>query len=50
MSMTKHGYNIKVLCEHQNARSKEVKSYFRGQFGQIKIAEFNREIQKLGIQ
>jgi type II secretory pathway predicted ATPase ExeA len=48
-NLSRHGYNLKSLCEYLDARPKDVKSYFRGQLDQIKTTEFNREVNKLGI-
>lgn len=48
-NLSRHGYNMKTLCEFLNARPKDVRSYLRGQLDQLKTAEFDKEVNKLGV-
>jgi len=47
--LARSGYNLQALCEILNARPSEVKTYLLGQLNTNKLAEFNKEIYKLGI-
>lgn len=47
--LARNGYNLQALCEILNARPSEVKAYLLGQLNTNKLAEFNKEIYKLGI-
>lgn len=48
--LARNGYNLQALCALFNSRPSEVKSYLLGQLNNSnKLAEFNKEICKLGI-
>ena len=48
--LARNGYNLQALCAVLNSRPSEVKSYLLGQLNNSsKLAEFNKEIYKLGI-
>ena len=48
--LARSGYNLQALCEVLNSRPSEVKAYLLGQLNNTnKLAEFNKEIYKLGI-
>lgn len=48
--LARSGYNLQALCEILNSRPSEVKTYLLGQLNNTsKLAEFNKEIYKLGI-
>jgi type II secretory pathway predicted ATPase ExeA len=47
--LARNGYNLQALCEVLNARPSEVKAYLIGQLTSNKLAEFNKEINKLGV-
>jgi len=47
--LARNGYNLQALCEILNSRPSEIKAYLLGQLNTNKLAEFNKEIYKLGI-
>jgi type II secretory pathway predicted ATPase ExeA len=47
--LARNGYNLQALCEILNSRPGEIKAYLLGQLNTNKLAEFNKEIYKLGI-
>lgn len=47
--LARNGYNLQALCETLNGKPSEVKAYLLGQLNSNRLAEFNKEIYKLGI-
>ena len=47
--LSRHGYNIQVLCEILNARSPKIRAYLQGHPNPNKAQDFANEIHKLGI-
>jgi len=47
--LARNGYNLQALCEILNSRPSEIKAYLLGQLNTNKLAEFNKEIYKLGV-
>lgn len=47
--LTRHGYNLPVLCEKLNAKRSEIKALFYGNLNPNRLEELNKEIHKLGV-
>src|SRR3989338_4658364 len=47
--LTRHGYNLSVLCEKLNAKRSEIKALFYGGLNPTRFEELNKEIYKLGV-